>query len=204
MISTHPKRRVISYVDGFNLYYGLKAKGWKKYYWLNIQEMLRLLLATDQTLVATKYFTSIVDQPPEKNRRQRALLSALETLSDFNIFYGHYIPDKVECFYCGHTYITHHEKMTDVNIAVEMLTDAFEDRFDVALLVSADGDLVRAAERVRRFSPGKHVIVAFPPARKSSALVRACGHPRHIGVGELSKSQFPDEVITAGGFIKWH
>lgn len=27
--------RVIAYVDGYNLYYGLRAKGWKRYYWLN-------------------------------------------------------------------------------------------------------------------------------------------------------------------------
>lgn len=32
--------------------------------------------------------------------------------------------------------------MTDVNIAVEMMRDAFQDRFDAALLISADSDLV--------------------------------------------------------------
>jgi hypothetical protein len=41
----------------------------------------------------------------------------------------------------GYVCTTHHEKMTDVNIAVELLTDAFQDSFDVALLISADGDL---------------------------------------------------------------
>lgn len=25
--------RVIAYIDGFNLYFGLKSKGWKRYYW---------------------------------------------------------------------------------------------------------------------------------------------------------------------------
>ena len=29
--------RVIVYVDGFNLYYGLRSKGWKRFYWLDIQ-----------------------------------------------------------------------------------------------------------------------------------------------------------------------
>lgn len=27
-------RRVITYIDGFNLYFGLKSKGWKRYYWI--------------------------------------------------------------------------------------------------------------------------------------------------------------------------
>jgi len=36
--------RVIAYIDGFNLYFGLKSKGWKRYYWLDLSELcLRLL-----------------------------------------------------------------------------------------------------------------------------------------------------------------
>ncbi len=31
--------RVISYIDGFNLYFGLKSKGWKKYYY-DLSELL--------------------------------------------------------------------------------------------------------------------------------------------------------------------
>jgi hypothetical protein len=31
--------RLTVYVDGFNLYYGLKSKGWKRYYWLNLQKL---------------------------------------------------------------------------------------------------------------------------------------------------------------------
>ena len=35
--------RVIAYVDGFNLYYGLRSKEWKQFYWLNIQDLLQQL-----------------------------------------------------------------------------------------------------------------------------------------------------------------
>ena len=27
--------RVISYIDGFNLYFGLRSKGWRRFYWLS-------------------------------------------------------------------------------------------------------------------------------------------------------------------------
>ena len=27
---------VICDIDGFNLYHGLRSKGWKKYYWLDL------------------------------------------------------------------------------------------------------------------------------------------------------------------------
>ena len=34
------ERRVAVYVDGFNLYYGLKSKGWRRFYWLDIRALL--------------------------------------------------------------------------------------------------------------------------------------------------------------------
>ena len=50
--------RVIAYIDGFNLYYGLKSSGWRRYYWLNIQRLVQNLLKPNQRLILTKYFTS--------------------------------------------------------------------------------------------------------------------------------------------------
>ena len=41
-------KRVIAYVDGFNLYHGLRAKGWKRFYWLNLPALVRRLLKPDQ------------------------------------------------------------------------------------------------------------------------------------------------------------
>jgi hypothetical protein len=40
-------KRVVAYVDGFNLYYGLRSKKWKWFYWLNVQEMTRRMLKPD-------------------------------------------------------------------------------------------------------------------------------------------------------------
>lgn len=145
--------RVIAYVDGYNLYYGLREGRWKRFYWLNIQAMAKELLKPTQTLLATRYFTTIVKQPDAKRRRQAVFLEALRTLPDFHIYYGHFLSDTVSCRNCGYTYDTHHEKMTDVNIAVELMTDAFQDRFDLALLISADSDLVGPIRAVQSYSP---------------------------------------------------
>jgi hypothetical protein len=46
--------RVIVYVDGFNLYFGLKSKKWQRYYWLNPRLLAENLLKPGQTLVAVK------------------------------------------------------------------------------------------------------------------------------------------------------
>ncbi|MDY7077508.1 MAG: NYN domain-containing protein [Chloroflexota bacterium] len=194
-------KRVIAYVDGFNLYFGLRAKGWKRFYWLNIQQVARHLLRPGQTLVATKYFTAKVKYPPDKQRRQNTFLEALGTLPDFHIYYGHYLADKIVCRKCGYTYTTHHEKMTDVNIAMELLSDAFQNSFDMALLISADSDLVGPIKKVKRLFPKKRVIVVFPPKRHSNALKNVADVCLHLDRATLAKSVFPDEVVKADGFV---
>lgn len=75
--------RVIGYIDGFNLYFGLKASNWQRYYWLNLQLLLANLLKPDQELVFTKYFTSRISYPLEKQQRQSVFIEALETLDNF-------------------------------------------------------------------------------------------------------------------------
>jgi len=190
-------KRVIAYIDGYNLYHGLRDKRWKRFYWLNLPSLARQLLKPDQTLVATKYFTTVVKEPEDKRRRQAVYLEALQTLPDFRIFYGQFLEDPITCRKCGHTYITHHEKMTDVNIAVEMLADAYQDQFDLALLLSADRDLVGPVQAVRRLFSAKDVIVAFPPKRSSFALEKAANATLHIGHNELAKSLFPETVAKS-------
>jgi len=193
--------RVVAYVDGYNLYYGLRYKGWKRFYWLNIQAMVQNLLKPDQTLVSTKYFTTVIKRPTAKRKRQAVFLDALRTLSEFNIFYGHWLSNPVTCRKCGHTYEAYHEKMTDVNIAVELMSDAFQDHVDVALLVSADSDLVGPVKAIRELFPRKRVVIAFPPKRVSAAL-KAAGHGHtFIGRNVLSKSVFPDKVVKPDGFV---
>ena len=205
--------RVIAYVDGSNLYFGLREKGWRRYYWLNIQALASRLLRTNQHLVFTKYFTARIagarpSDPPDKareleGRRQRQcdFLDALSTLSDFRIFEGHYLGKTVVCYKCKSSWRTHEEKMTDVQIATEMLTDAFEDRLDVVLLVSGDSDLVPPVLTVRRLFPQKRVIAAFPPARTSARLTQAAHASFVIGRGILRRSQFPDHVTKPDGYV---
>lgn len=45
-----PMSRVVAYVDGFNLYFGLRSKGWKKYYWLDLCALATTPLRPGQTL----------------------------------------------------------------------------------------------------------------------------------------------------------
>lgn len=191
--------KVISYIDGYNLYHGLKSQGWKWAYWLNLHLMIENLLSQNQKLVTTKYFTTRVSVPEDKRLRQQKFLEALGTIPEIKFFYGKYIPDEVVCRQCGHTYTTYHEKMTDVNIAVEMLTDGMKNKYDTAILVSGDSDLVNVVHRVREFK--KKVIILFPPKRKPRSLRESANVVIDIDAQLLSKSLFPDKVTKQDGYV---
>lgn len=195
-------KKVITYIDGYNLYHGLRDKGWKRFYWLDLQKLSEQFLKDYQTLVEIKYFTAIIKQPENKRLRQKEFLEALQTLPNLRIFHGHFLSDNITCRRCGHTYTTHHEKMTDVNISVELLKDAFQDRFDVAFLISADSDLVGPIRTLQELFPQKKVISIFPPERWSSALKRVSRGVLRIGSSDLSKSIFPDQINKDGVILR--
>ena len=52
------RRRVIAYIDGFNLYFGLRSSGFRRFYWLDLPGLGRSMLKEDQELVWTHYFTA--------------------------------------------------------------------------------------------------------------------------------------------------
>ena len=72
--------RVVAYIDGFNLYYGMRERGWKRYYWLGVALLMLGLLQPHQTLASVIYFTarvSATEDDPGKPHRQNTYLEAL-------------------------------------------------------------------------------------------------------------------------------
>ena len=198
-----PMQRVIMYVDGFNLFYGLRAKGWRRYYWLDLRRLAENLLRPGQQLEAVRYFTARIEADPRdpgNQRRQNAYLEALATIPDIHIHYGYFQSKSQQCYRCGTTWQTYEEKMTDVNIAVELLRDAQDDAFDTAILMSGDGDLAGPLLAVRERYPAKSVVVAFPPKRRSIAMTDAATTYFTVGRGRLHNSQLPPIVVREDGF----
>lgn len=192
------------YIDGFNLYYALRERRWQRYYWLDLQNFSKSLLTTRQELAGVRYFTARVVAEaldPRKPVRQNTYLEALDTLEDLHIHYGYFIPKTVRCYNCGETRRTFEEKMTDVNIAVEMLSDAGDDKFDTAIVVSADGDLAGPVEAVRHRYRSKRAVVAFPPEKHSARLRDAASASFTIGRTKFRDSLLPDQVTREDGFV---
>ncbi len=197
-------QRVAVYIDGLNLYQGLRRQGWRRYYWLDLHLLSQKLLRADQHLVAVRYFTAVVYPEPfdaDKPRRQNTYLEALATLPDLHIHYGYHLAKRRRCSSCGAIEHTYEEKMTDVNIAVELLGDAQDDLFDTALVVSGDGDLAGPVRTINERYPAKRVVVAFPPGRHSAGLRQAARGFFTIGRSALRDSQFPDRVTKADGYV---
>ena len=195
--------RVAVYVDGLNLYHGLKAAGWRRYYWLDLRRLAENLLRPGQTLTAVRYFTARFAPSradPMQHIRQDTYLQALATWPDLSIHYGYHQPKRTTCAQCGASSETYEEKMTDVNIAIAMLADAQDNAFERAIVISADADLAGPIGAVRNRYASKQVIVAFPPQRASKHLRQVATAAFTIGRKVISDSQFPDRVVNYDGY----
>ena len=131
---------------------------------------------------------------------KKILLEAYETLNDCSVHFGVYQTHSRSCSSCGAPWNQANEKMTDVNIAVEMLSAAFKDEFDTALLVSADSDLAPAVQKTMELFD-KRVVIAFPPKRKSYRLRTLASGFTNISRTQLAKSQLPPTVTRQDGFV---
>jgi uncharacterized LabA/DUF88 family protein len=193
--------RVITYIDGFNLYFGLRENDWRKYLWIDLAALSRHLLKPDQKLVAAKYFTSRISGSKSKEERQSAWLDAVSTLPDVTTHFGRFQNDRKACQKCGHAAFLPQEKKTDVNIATHLICDAYSDAFDTALIISGDADLVPPVAAVRQLFPTKKVIIAFPPKRFSAELAMNGSSSFQIYESKFRKSQLPKDVMLPSGTI---
>ncbi|MDR6560796.1 MULTISPECIES: NYN domain-containing protein [unclassified Arcicella] len=194
------KERVIAYIDGFNLYFGMREAGLDQCRWLNVKKLVNNLLKPHQELVAVKYFTSRVSNNPDKQKRQSTYIDALET-TGVKIIYGNYQDGSTECKRCGNIWRTAKEKMTDVNIATAIIVDAFKDEYDMAMLISGDSDLTPPVKEVHNSFKDKRVFIAFPPKRHNSSMALVAKGSETIGRKKLIDSQFEDEISSKTGYI---
>ena len=192
--------RAIAYIDGFNLYHGLMQARLGSSRWLDLGEMSRSLLGDARRLELVRYFTTRARSRPGDAERQSVYIDALQAHGAIEIDFGFFLRKKgIKCSQCQNSWPYYEEKKTDVNIAVRLLNDAFDDRFDVALIVSGDSDLVPAIESVKIRYPDKRLIVAFPPKRRSYDLEAAAHSSFSILNSQIRASRLPNPVVTSEG-----
>ena len=194
------KQRVIVYIDGFNFYYGLKKAPWKKYYWLDIVKLMESFLRPNQELIAVKYFSA---RPTEvgKRKRQDAFFQANKENPKFKLILGKYLKKEIECFKCHNIIHTYEEKESDVRIATQIVADAYQHNCDLAIIVSADSDMIPAVELAKEAKI--NVFIYFPPHQFSSNLATmGSGAPIQMlrYESKFKKALLPDNIKLSNGF----
>lgn len=190
--------RLACYVDGFNLYHAINDLRQPHLKWLDLWSLAQSLARPDETLVAVNYFSAYATWLPPQYARHRNYTKALK-LHGVSVHMARFKTGVRQCYRCGNTWDNHEEKETDVRIAVKLVTDVFDDIFDRAIVISADSDLVPAIELVRARFPKKHLLVAAPPGRFSSA--RDLKPRLEISKARLAKHLLPAEVYDKDGAL---
>ncbi|MFI9388886.1 NYN domain-containing protein [Kutzneria sp. NPDC052558] len=188
--------RVIAYIDGFNLYHGLRAKYRHRYLWLNLEHLIQRLRPNDE-IVLIRYFTALVLDDDPAILRQQNYLNALKAHSGakIDIVLGRYTRSDFVCQNCGHQRIKYEEKETDVNIAVSIVADTAAQTSDIALVVSADSDLCPAIRMARSLGTRRGMIAVFPPARSSFEVRSLIRGAFTLPAEHIRNSLLPDDVV---------
>lgn len=192
------KERVITYIDGFNLYFGLKESGYQRYFWLNLHALAQKILKPHQELVGIKYFTTLIWNNIDSRTKQKSYLAALETEKIIKIYYGKFQHEMEHCKLCGNRFQKICEKTTDVNIATQLICDAYENRFDMAMIVSGDTDLIPPIKFINNIH-NKRAFVAFPPNRVNDEVRKFANGDWVIGRKNLADCQFPKILTNTAG-----
>ncbi len=175
--------RVMIFIDGSTLYHRLVElyNGMFADYQsfrMDFAKFSKLLCGNYRRLVHTHYYNVPVRQAddPVEYARQQKFFSYLRSLPHLTVHLGSLMPRErnIDCPKCGETFSHQYrtEKGVDVKLASHMLVFAFDNQYDVAVLVSGDGDFAPVVEEVQRL--GKVVDHAAFEYPRWTALSKAC------------------------------
>lgn len=194
-------KKVAAFVDGFNVYYSMQksqANVLHKYKWLNLRKLLnKYIFPLTEELGAIYYFSALTNDN-DKRGRHLAYINALRS-EKISVIMGYLRYDPIECPSCKGTFMRPIEKQTDANIISQVMKMAILDEFDLALIVSADSDLVPMIKAIRQIKPSKEFRVVIPINQKAKELTQVCGDRRKVQDVHLADAQFPESVTLTDG-----
>lgn len=173
------KERVSIFIDGSNLYHSLKRL---KIFKINFQKLISKLKG-DRELVSVFYYNAPLDinYNPKKYWDQQKFFDELRKLHCFRV-----ILCKMRKIREGGEIIDYKVKGDDVHLTVDLISGAYENIYDTAIIVSGDEDFVPALKKVQQL--GKKVENAYFISSSSSAL-------KHISNISVCVNQFVKEII---------
>ena len=195
------------YIDGFNLYYGAVRN--TPYRWLDIGKFCRFMLPQYQ-ISEIKYYTALVKGTPgdpKKRVRQLTYLRALRTIPNLSIIEGHFLSHQVRMPLARRIrgvpnrvpVLKTEEKGSDVNMATDVLCDAFRGGYEVAVVVSNDSDLCRPIRIVKEDLRKKIIVINPHRSSASVQLGRSADEMKAIKESTLCACQFASSLTDHRG-----
>ena len=159
-------QKVCVFIDGSNFYHGVKSQLGNTH--VDFYKLSQALTGTQRMLVRTYYYNAPVnkDDNEEMYKSQQRFFAGLDSTP--------YLTKKLGRL--EHRDGSVIEKGVDIFLAVDMLKYAYNNSYDVAILISSDGDFAEAVNAVKDL--GKHVEYAHFESGQSKHLL-ACSD-RHI------------------------
>jgi|694.fasta_scaffold16160_12 uncharacterized LabA/DUF88 family protein len=194
------KKRDAFYVDGFNLYHSIKDLKDDRLKWLSLHGLAHLLIPKqDEEVILIKYFSALAHtRGLDSVKRHEAYLSALKS-EGVSCILGRFKGQPRRCRACGSSWKHPEEKETDVNIAIHMVADAFEDQFDTCYLISADTDLVPPLQLIKTKIPSKVIVAVSPPNRPHGQQIRSIAHRAlKLNAAQLGRCRLPENFEFEG------
>lgn len=193
-------KRVCAYIDGFNLYHAIDNLRDNRLKWLDLRLLIENFTKPDvHSIEKIYYFSAYATWKEQAYSRHRAYTKALKH-TGIDTVMGQFKEKDRACRKCGAKWKGHEEKETDVNIALQLLDDAYQDKYDTAIIVSQDSDLFPAIRLVKDRFPDKQIKIITPPnMRHSKEMAKVVGRKQlgKIQQIHIERSLFPKVLFGA-------
>lgn len=187
--------RMAFYIDGFNLYHALDELDINENYckWLNLYKLAEYFGSKHNACLKKVVFctASPKHKGPSVIERHERYIKALE-YSGVCVKSGWFLPTEKECKaqYCNNKWNEYSEKEGDVNLAVSLVEDAYNDVYDIAFLLTSDSDQRPSIESVNKI-PKKQVVMTYPNWRKETRASSNLANECNKGYKHINKNSEP-------------
>lgn len=184
--------RAAFYIDGFNAYHAIDDLKKQHLKWLSWAAVGQLVIPKkSETLTKVVVCTALKTTDPGKLRRHRSYLAALAS-EGVVCLCGHFTNESRQCKSCGASWWAPVEKQGDVNLAIAVIADAYDDVFDHCYLVTADSDQAATAKLFKARFPKKKLTTVVVTGRSHSKEILSYADAKMtISVDSMERCLFP-------------
>lgn len=201
------KKKIAVYIDGFNLYHGIKNLNKPYLKWLDLRSLAEKFVDSKTDRIEKIYYFSAIATHLDKETilRHRTYVEALETVGVE--FIGGNFKKKLLDYknkQINLQWLKHEEKETDVNLSIYMVRDAIKRSFDKIILITNDTDMVPAVKMARSENNEIQFKLLTPPTLEThDSLLKAInpGHATKLTEGHIKTSLLPEMIKKKNGKI---